>query len=698
MSLLERCKRLPAALKPKPVLSEREVERGLKWWTREGTAALGFWSITTSGFLAGYALAVGCNNLQIGILASLPLITQPMQLLFIPLVERVRWRKAISLFTWVPAQLLWLPMALIPFFLDVPSPEAVALLLAIMAVRGVFVAALTCAWNSWIRDLVPQTVLGSAFAKRQARASLAGLAFGLAAALFVDFWRGETSGETEVLGYTYALLFGIVFLGMASPIFMMKMPEPLMDSPPGSRPSIWSTIVTPFQDSNFRHLLAFLFMWGLALNLAIPFFAVYMLQRLDLPLSAVIGFSVLSQVFNIWFLQVWGGLADRFGIKVILSLSASLYLLVILGWTFTTLPEKYWLTIPLLVILHMLAGIASAGVTLGTGTIGMKLAPQGQATSYLAVAAIALSLGAGLGPLFGGYFADYFSDRTLSLNWTWQDPTHAVDLPALHLTGFDFLFGIAFLVGALTLNILLALREEGEVGRDVVLQELFSPGRQFSRPMSTVPGLNFLGQFPYGYLRRLPIPGLDVAVGVTAYQIAQTAKAATVAAIQSGHTTRKMTRALQDNLAEFGKTSADQSPAHRFEITRQAMRGSIHALDEIAGDIGELSRWVSRGLIRTMRWGQTDVRDVFKGIGYGAVQGASEVGADPGEAAREVIETAKRMAHQSGISEEEAIAETARGAREAAEAIGPEAIARVEFSMPQEASKEDVAQDDQGRV
>lgn len=66
-----------------------------------------------------------------------------------------------------------------------------------------------------------------------------------------------------------------------------------------------------------------------------------------------------------------------------LSLSASLYLLAIGGWTFTTLPDPYFLTIPLVVILQIFAGVAAAGVNLTMTTIGLKLAPQERATSYI---------------------------------------------------------------------------------------------------------------------------------------------------------------------------------------------------------------------------------------------------------------------------------------------------------------------------
>jgi hypothetical protein len=105
--------------------------------TFEGIASLSMFSVTTSGILAAFALILGANNFQIGILAAIPFITQPMQIPAILLVERLRWRKAISLASWIPAQLMWIPIALIPFFIGVPHQLAVALLLLFMAVRGV---------------------------------------------------------------------------------------------------------------------------------------------------------------------------------------------------------------------------------------------------------------------------------------------------------------------------------------------------------------------------------------------------------------------------------------------------------------------------------------------------------------------------------------------------------------------------------
>ena len=80
---------LPRVFQPRPTLSDEEVARGLRMMTREGVASMGFNSITSSGILAAFALALGASNLQIGILAAIPFIMQLLQIPAILLVEKV---------------------------------------------------------------------------------------------------------------------------------------------------------------------------------------------------------------------------------------------------------------------------------------------------------------------------------------------------------------------------------------------------------------------------------------------------------------------------------------------------------------------------------------------------------------------------------------------------------------------------------
>lgn len=673
--------KVTALFTPKPTLSERDIQQGLRWMTYEGIASMGFSSVAGGAILAAFALILGANTSQIGILAAIPPLAQPLQLAAILLVEKVRRRKLIAVASWVPAQAVWILIALIPILIDVPSAGAVSLLLGLMGARSVLSAFTSCSWNGWVKDLVPQNMLARFFARRQALANLTGMIFGLGAAFFADYWQKNASPGDEALGYTFAILAGAVLLGLASPVFMTLMPEPLMQAPAEAGRSIFSTLTVPLRDVNYRRLLRFLLLWWFSISLATPFFAVYMLDRIGLSISTVMILSMVGMAANILFLRVWGRFADRFSNKTVLSVSASLYLLVILGWVFTTMPERYFLTMPLLIVLQIMAGIAGAGVGLTIGTIGMKLAPEGQATSYLATAGLASSIGAAAGPLLGGTFAQFFSTREFAVNIDWVSGEKATELPALSLTGFDFLFGIAFLLGLVTLNMLSSVREEGEVGREVVLDTLSAPMRELARPISSIPGVNYVTDFPFGYLKRVPLPGLDVAVGITAHQIAETARMATVAALRGQRASAKVADSLADGLTQIGAATTGARPQARFEVARQAVRGAVHAVDDVAEDVGSLSESAISGVVRALKGAHEDVREYIRGAVFGAVQGAQEAGQDPAVAATRAQHAARDLAREMGIGQQEAANLAKEVAIQAGDAMGTDTGARVRGAL-----------------
>jgi hypothetical protein len=120
--------------------------------------------------------------------------------------------------------------------------------------------------------------------------------------------------------------------------------------------------------------------------------------------------------------------------------------------------------------------------------------------------------------------ADYFNERHFGLTLAWTSPTHSTQIQALNLTGFSFLFAIAFFWGLITLNLLAHLREEGEVSRDTVLESLVNPMCKLSRPLNWILPSGFSHRTLYKYLKRIPIPGLDVAMSVVAYELVDAAR------------------------------------------------------------------------------------------------------------------------------------------------------------------------------
>jgi len=290
--------------------------------------------------------------------------------------------------------MFWYPIALIPILFARDSSAGLYLLIASLVLYASLGTVAGTSWNSWMRDLIPQNILGRFFSKRMMIATAIGVVLTLIAGMAVG-------------------LYGVYFL--------WRTPEPDMNKQ-GEVPSMRSLFSRPLRDANFRRLLIFSVPWSFAINLVTPFFTVYLLQRLGYSLSLVVGLSVLSQLTNIIFLRIWGKLSDRFSNKSILSVSGPLFILCILAWPYTTMPEKYFFTLPLVVIIHVLSGISMAGVTLGTSNIALKLSPSGYATSYIATSGILNSLSAGVASLIGGALGLLFASKELVLSFQWSEP------------------------------------------------------------------------------------------------------------------------------------------------------------------------------------------------------------------------------------------------------------------------------------
>ena len=644
----------------------------------ESVSTMGLGSMLQSGFLTAYALLLGANNLQIGIMAALPFIMQPLQLIQTPIVERVRRRKLLAVAAWTAGQALWIPIALIPVMVSVPGGVAVSALLALVGMRGLLSTSMVVNRDSWTRDLVPRAVLSSFASRRLTYATIASIVIGLAGSGFVDLWRSRGSADSEVLGYTIVIAFGAIFIALAGPIFLALAPEPLMRRSEGSSVSPLRMLALPFRDANYRRLMIFLFMRGFTTNLAAPFFAVYMLQRIGLPLSAVIAFTVVGQVANVFFLRVWGPMADRLGCKAVLSVSGSLMTLVTLCWTFTTMPERHALTLPLLVILHVFYGIGTAGVNVAMGVIGMKLAPEGNATPYLAGASLAASLGAGISPLLGGRFADFFSVRAFNINVEWIDPTQTLQLPALSLTGFDFLFAVAFLTGFLTLGRLNAVHEEGESSRDAAMEELLSDSAGLARIVNSVPGLGMAVQVPYGYLKN--IPGMDVAVGVSAYQIAASTRAAATAASRSRTSAERVSRGVGRVVTETVRSAGHVSD-EGVRLAMHAARGAMHTVIETEQDLQSLTTGAITGTVRAVGRTTSDPLSIIRSAAQGIAQGAYESDMDMYIVAVSAMDAAREVATELGIDEDAAREQAIEGIMDAAGNMEEEAQSELKDAM-----------------
>jgi len=361
-----------------------------------------------------------------------------------------------------------------------------------LAAHFAFGAVAGCAWNGWMRDLVPQRCLGRFFGRRLFLTTGLGAAVSYVAARLIDEAGG---GGPEI--YSLLVLAGAM-AGFVSVGLLAATPEPRM-APRAPGVTLLPLLAEPFRDANFRRLMMFLGVWGFALNLAAPFFTVFMLQDLGLGMGIVVPLTIAGQLANLAVLKLWGRLADRLGSKPVLVVCGMLHAAVLIGWTFVTFPDAHQWTLPLLVVLHVVLGVATAGVALAGSTIALKLAPAGKGTAYLAMNGMVASLGAGIAPLFGGMFADALAVQEMALTVSWAGTGGFLSIDALHLRGWDFFFALSAVVTLYALHRLSLVREPGEASVGAVLRAMvprLQARKKASRTSATAAGASSTRKWP----------------------------------------------------------------------------------------------------------------------------------------------------------------------------------------------------------
>jgi MFS family permease len=271
--------------------------------------------------------------------------------------------------------------------------------------------------------------------------------------------------------HTYAISFVLGGVsGLASSWFLARVPEPAMQ--PGTRwIGLGDQLWAPFEDANFRRLLIFLGAWAIASNMAVPFLTVFLLRQLGYPLTVVTGLWVVSQIANALTLYAWGRLSDRLSNKAILAAALPVHFLSMFVLVFSDAIPHPSLQLALLAAVHVLMGIAGGGIGLATGNLGLKLAPQGHGTAYLASIGIVTAMCGGVTPIVAGGLAHWFEVSELSAVVRWVHSARTQEFTVVRFAHWEFLFALSALFGLYVMHALSRVREGVEVAEREVIQD-----------------------------------------------------------------------------------------------------------------------------------------------------------------------------------------------------------------------------------
>jgi MFS family permease len=449
-------------LRPSPHVSAAQLAAG----QRHLVLDLG-WASVSGAFsggviLAAFALALSATPLQIGLLAAIPFMAQALQLPATLMIERVRQRRRIAVVTITAARVLTIAMAALPFL----PVRGVALggLLGAQVLIAALNAVGACAMSSWLHQLIPHEELGSFFARRLFSGTTFACVATLAAGALVDHWHGDRL-------HAYGVAFAVAGLtGFVSSFHIARTPEPQMGNA-GPAVRVGELLRLPFRDRNFRRVLAFMAAWTVASNVVAPFLTVYLLGQRGYSLGTVTHLWVVSQLANAVTLYVWGRLSDRLSNKAVLDAALPVYFASILALVFVGAFSGARSELPVLYLIHLAMGVASGGIGLATGNLGLKLAPEGKATAYLASIGLACAVAGGIAPIAAGAIAETLKFYQVSAVVRWTTPGSVGEKPILTFAHWEFLFAISTAIGFYVMHALSRIREGDETSEHQVMQE-----------------------------------------------------------------------------------------------------------------------------------------------------------------------------------------------------------------------------------
>lgn len=413
----------PAADRPEP-LSSAEVRRALKISTIEGAVSTVHITITGaiggSVFLTGFALLLGANSFQLGLMSALPFIGQLFQFVGAYLEERAGNRRGLVLYGSLAGRLVWALLLALPFMSFLGGAQV-----------GVFFLGLACsyalngiagnAWLSWMSDLVPPRQRGSYFGVRNTVAAIAAMATTFLAGRALDMARAR--GD-EALGY--AVIFAVAVLAAlgAAALIARQAEPPLRRKGATSAGELFGA---PLRDVPFRNFMLACAGWALVTGVAAPFFNAYGLSTLKLSYSVLATQAIVTSAVSLLFGPLAGRLQDRYGSGRVLVACIAGTILLPWGWILST-PDNIiplWLT-------SIFSGVFWPGLNQSIANLMMERAPAEHRGASMAAHGAFSGFGALLAGLAGGAIATAIAGSQIALG-------------PITLVGFAALFALSSL-------------------------------------------------------------------------------------------------------------------------------------------------------------------------------------------------------------------------------------------------------------
>ena len=324
--------------------------KSLEYSIKDGTA---FSVMTGFGeqYFSPFAIELGAGNTEIGLLASVPQFAASIFQLWTSKTTAFfkSRKKTILIFVMLQA-LTWIPLALIAFYAPI---HGVYLLIALVCLYFIFGQFAGPAWNSLIGDLVNEDSRGRFFGMRNRITGTSAFI-----SLLIAGYALSVFSKVDIF-YGYALIFAVAFVARLVSWHYLNKTEDPPTIPERLGGFSYAGYLKRLRKTNYGRFALYFALMNFSVNVAAPFFTVYMLRDLGMSYLDYTLITASSALTSFLAMAYWGPIADRFGNKKILSFSGITLTLVPLFWLFSA-------DVAYLILAQLVSGFFWAGFNLSS--------------------------------------------------------------------------------------------------------------------------------------------------------------------------------------------------------------------------------------------------------------------------------------------------------------------------------------------
>ena len=352
------------------------------------------------GFVTLFALAYGATNGQVGTITAVANLMGAAALFpGARLIEWVGQRKSVVVWSGGGvARLMLLLLAVLPFVILQPA-WAIATIIILNGLRAFMGNLANPGWTSLVADLVPNAMRGRYFGSRNMAMGVAALVVAPLAGRVIS----SGNGWLELDHFGYQLVFFLSFLfGMVSTFSFQHIEEPAATTAQQAEHHRGDLRRAIRQTPGYVGLLVSAFVWNLALQVAAPFFNVYLVNEFASTATTIGLLASVSSLTALLGQRLFGRLMDARGAFWVQLVTGFLIPGLPLAWVFITADWQVG-------IINTFGGFLWAGYNLANFNLLLTLTPDEQRPRAVALYQTAVFSSAVIGPLLGGFLADNVS-------------------------------------------------------------------------------------------------------------------------------------------------------------------------------------------------------------------------------------------------------------------------------------------------